>query len=33
MLQVPHIKENTEKVIEGLAKRNKLDARERVSNI
>ena len=33
MLQVPHIKENTEKVIEGLAKRNKLDVRERVSNI
>ncbi|MFN5318327.1 MAG: serine--tRNA ligase [Bacteroidia bacterium] len=33
MLQVPLIKENTEKVIEGLAKRNKLDARERISSI
>ena len=33
MLQVPHIKENTEKVIEGLAKRNKLDVRERISSI
>jgi seryl-tRNA synthetase len=33
MLQVPHIKENTEKVIEGLAKRNKLDARERINTI
>jgi seryl-tRNA synthetase len=33
MLQVPHIKENTEKVIEGLAKRNNLDSRERIDTI
>jgi seryl-tRNA synthetase len=33
MLQVPYIKENTESVIAGLAKRNNLDARERIDTI
>jgi seryl-tRNA synthetase len=33
MLQVPYIKENTERVIAGLAKRNNLDARERINTI
>ena len=33
MLQVPYLRENKEAVIAGLAKRNNLDARERVDQI
>lgn len=33
MLQVPYLRENTEEAIAGLAKRNHLDARERVNSI
>src|SRR5690606_26984876 len=33
MLQVPFLRENKEEVITGLAKRNHLDAKERIENV